>query len=231
MARPPLFKRWVVACLVIAVVVGGGAAAWQLTGRGIARSAPRLDFRYDAAAAKLGAAQAVSPSEEYLNAEGEVVFLTQDELRAVSQASGTSSALARRLAGALAERDPERRAERLFALIDDVPPTADGDKEALVIYRFVSAALTTSPPAQRDAAKKANLDRLIGCRFVGPRLPPCPDRPSELVTWAPVALAILALVAGLFGLVSALIARRRAARHDDTAELVDPSGEEAEESA
>jgi hypothetical protein len=229
-AEAPLFKRWVIACLMVAAVAGAGALGWQFLVPGQwARPAPKLDMRYEASAVRLAAPQAVSPSEEYLTPEGDVVFITQDELRAVSQTAALSGSTARKLAVALAEREPTKRVELLFALINDVPATPDGDKQAMVLYRVVTSALAGTDAPTRDATK-AKLDRMIGCRFVGPRLPPCPDRPSEVPMWTLAALAIAALTAGLFGLASAWAARRRA-RKEDEAATADAVGDEAEEGA
>lgn len=229
-AEAPLFKRWVVACLVVAVVAAGGAAAWRISGQAKwPREAPKLDIRYEAAAVRLAAPQTVSPSEEYLAPDGDVVFVTQDELRAVNQAAALSATTARKLAKALAERDPERRVEGLFALINDVPATPDGDKQAIVLYRYITAGLAGTEAPSRDSTK-TKLDRLIGCRFVGQRIPPCPDRPSEVPLWTLAAIAILALTAGLFGLGSAWLTRRRASKAEH-AVADEEVGGEAEEGA
>jgi hypothetical protein len=118
----------------------------------------------------------------------------------------------------------------LFALINDVPATPDGDKQAIVLYRYVTSALTSTNAPNRDDTK-AKLDRMIGCRFVGPRLPPCPDRASEVPMWSLAALAIAALTAGLFGLVTAWVARRRAQREQERAAPEEIEGDEAEEGA
>ena len=229
-APPPLFKRWVVICLLVAVAAGGGALAFQLSVQAKwSRPAPRLDIRYEGAATKLAAPQVVSPSEEYLGPDGEVVFITQDELRAVTQAAALPGDASRKLAAALAERDPTRRAEGLFALVNEVPATPDGDRRAMVFYRFAISALAASPEsAARDEAKE-KLDRMIGCRFVGPRVPPCPERPSDVPLWALIAVAIVALTAALYGIVAAYVARRRAAREAAPVVNDEAGGDEVEE--
>jgi hypothetical protein len=224
----PLLRRRVLACLVVGILAAASALVWRVYVQGDqGRSAPKLDMRYDAAAAKLALPQRVSPSEEYLGPSGEVVFVTEDELRAVSQAAELSATTARKLAAALAEREPTRRVEQLFGVIDDVPATPAGDKQAMMLYRFVSSALSASDAPTRGDTK-AKLDRMIGCRFVGPRLPPCLDRPSDAPLWAFVALAIAALAAGTYGLVGALMARQKARRGAQTDDAI---GDEAEESA
>ncbi len=227
----PLFKRWVIACLVVAVVAGSGALVWRFHVQdGWGRSAPKLDVRYEAAALKLALPQTVSPSEEYLGPDGEIVFVTQDELRAVSQASVLSATTARKLAAALAEREPTRRIERLFALVSELPTTPASDKQAIMLYRFASSALSASTAPTR-ADTKAKLDHMIGCRFVGPNLPKCPDRPSDVPMWALLAFAIAALTAGSFGLVSALSTRRRARREEQAVDAADVMVDEAKEGA
>lgn len=226
----PLFKRWVIACFVVAATAGAGALAWRLLAPGQwSRPAPKLDMRYETAAFRLAVPQAVSPSEEYLTPEGDVVFVTQDELRPVTLVAALSATTARKLAVALAEREPTKRVERLYALINDVPPTPDGDKQAIMLYRIVTSALAGTDAPTRDDTK-AKLDRMIGCRFVGPRLPPCPDRPSEVPMWMLAALAIAALTAGLFGLGSAW-ARQRARKDEEAAAPDEAGGDETEEGA
>lgn len=231
-STPRLVDRWMLVAFVVSLAFGAGAAFWYNNYQSKwSRRAPKLDVRHEAAARRLSVPQNVSPSEEYPGPNGETLYLTQEQFKAANIVAALPGNAGKRLAGALAEKNPDRKAELLFALVNETPATPDGDKGALALYRMSVAALSAEPAsAARDAAQ-AKLDRLIGCRFVGQRLPPCPDRPSESTLWALVAFAVVPFSAALVGLVLSFLSRRKARRAAAPAELHASSQEELGEGA
>ncbi len=204
--------------LLLALVLAAAAGAWyyQHQARWLV-PAPPLDMRYEAAARKLAVPAMVSPSEEYPAPDGSTLYLTEDEFRAVNTAAALPRDAGRRLARALTERDPAERAELLSALVRDVPATRDADKEAMALYRLVDFALRAQPESAARTRAKAEIDRLIGCRFVGPRLPDCASRPSLLPLWLLAGASGASLLGWVVLLVASLRSRARERSRDRAA--------------
>lgn len=209
--RPPILKRWMAYPLLIGAALAIGASAWALHYREVwSRPMPKVDVRFDVVGRKIAEPVRISPAEEYPGPNGETFYLTEDQFRAVSMTSGLSKEAALKLADALADKDPESQAAKLQAMIDDAAKSPDRDRELIGLYRINSGALKALPEGfKRDAAIES-IDRVVGCRYVGPQIPPCPDRPSMATAYTLGGAASAAWLVAIGGIVAGLVARRRA---------------------
>lgn len=197
------------------LLLGAGFAiatsAWVLNYQKTwARPLPRVDVRFDVVGRKIAEPVRVSAAEEYPGPDGQTIYLTEEQFRAVSMAAGLSNEAGPRLAAAFAEKDPEAQADKLYALVDDAARAPERDRELVGMYRLVAGALAALPEGfKRDAAIE-NIDRLVGCRYVGPKIPSCPDRPTFTTAYVLGAAAGVPWLVVLGGIVVALVARTRA---------------------
>jgi hypothetical protein len=153
---------------------------------------------------------------------GETVYLTQAEERAVSCVSMVHEELSRRLAGVLAEHDPERRAQGLLRLVrDSAQPDPALDREVNTVYTLASAAFRALPkelPAVQAASDE--VDAIFACRFDTRR--PCPTRPPvPAVVWiagVPAAASLLGLL--WIGASAGIVRVRRGWRKTRAARLL-----------
>ncbi|WP_437814503.1 hypothetical protein [Sorangium sp. So ce1078] len=198
-ARSGVGARWVAALLALALSLGALAGvAYQRYAAVHLRALPRVPSCVRGARVALRRPVAVSGTEPRQTASGETVYLTLGEDRAVACALQLDEALARHLAGALAEQAPAQRAARLLELVRDrVPPDPAHDRSASAAYMMASAALRGLPedaPEVRAAAEE--LDQRHACRFATRR--PCPTRPPlPVLVWlagVPAALSLLGLL-------------------------------------
>lgn len=197
------------------LLLGAGFAiatsAWVLNYQKTwARPLPRVDVRFDVVGRKIAEPVRVSAAEEYPGPDGQTIFLTEEQYRAVSMASGLSNEAGPRLAAAFAEKDPETQADKLVALVDDAARAPERDRELVGMYRLVAGALAALPEGfKRDAAIE-RIDRLVGCRYVGPKIPSCPDRPSFTTAYVLGGAAGVPWLVVIGGIVVALVTRVRA---------------------
>ncbi|WP_437984132.1 hypothetical protein [Sorangium sp. So ce117] len=191
--------RRVAALLALALSLGAIAGvAYQRYAAVHLRALPRVPSCVRGARVALRKPVAASGTEPRQTASGETVYLTPGEDRAVACALQVDEALARHLAGALAEQAPAQRAARLSELVRDrVPADPAHDRAASAAYMMASAALRGLPddvPEVRAAAEE--LDRHHTCRFDTRR--PCPTRPPlPALVWLtgfPAALSLLGLL-------------------------------------
>lgn len=209
--RPP--APWLVAprilVLLVAVILPLAAVAGVTYQRYAAvhlRDRPRMPRCVLQARAALRKPTSMSGSEPRQTVTGETVYLTPNEDRAVACAFQIDEPLSRRLATALAEQDPGRRAaELLKAARDEVSPDPAHDPQALAGYMMSTAAMRALPeelPEVRAASDE--LELLLACRFDTRK--PCPTRPPiprlVWITGVPAASGALLLI-GLTVAVSA----------------------------
>ncbi|WP_437999134.1 hypothetical protein WMF26_03480 [Sorangium sp. So ce185] len=215
-ARPGVGARWIAALLALALSLGAIAGvAYQRYAAVHLRELPKVPRCVRGARVALRRPVAVSGTEPRQTASGETVHLTPGEDRAVACALQFDEALARHLAGALAEQAPAQRAARLLELVRDrVPPDPAHDRSASAAYMMASAALRGLPedaPEVRAAAEA--LEQHHACRFATRRA--CPTRPSPpALVWlagVPAALSLLGLL-GIGLAASAARYRRWTAR-------------------
>ncbi|AUX20081.1 hypothetical protein SOCEGT47_005440 [Sorangium cellulosum] len=217
-ARWGVRARAVVVLLALALSLGAVAAvAFQRYVSVHLRAPPKVPTCVRGARVALRKPVEASGTEPRLTAAGETVYLTPGEDRAVACAFQLDEALSRRLAGALAEHDPDQRAARLLEVVrDHVPAEPAHDRVAVAAYMMASAALRALPaevPAVRAASE--SLEQVHACRFRTRR--PCSTRPSlPALVWLagiPAALSWLALL-GIGLAASAARYRRRDPRPD-----------------
>ncbi|WP_437781447.1 hypothetical protein [Sorangium sp. So ce1097] len=215
-ARSGVRARVTLALLAIALSLGAVAGiSFQRYAAVHLRPLPKVPSCVRGARVALRKPVAVSGTEPRQTASGETVYLTLGEDRAVACALQFDEALARHLAGALAEHETAPRAARLVELVRDrVPADPAHDRAASAAYMMASAALRGMPqdaPEVRAAAQEIELRHV--CRFATRRS--CPTRPlPPLTVWlagVPAALSLLALL-GLGLAASAARYRRWAAR-------------------
>lgn len=191
--------RRVAALLALALSLGAIAGvAYQRYAAVHLRALPRVPSCVRGARVALRKPVAVSGTEPRQTASGETVYLTPGEDRAVACALQLDEALARDLAGALAEQAPAQRAARLVELVRDrVPADPAYDRAASAAYMMASAALRGLPDDVAEVRAAAEeLDRHHACRFDTRR--PCPTRPPMpalvWLTGVPAALSLLGLL-------------------------------------
>ncbi|WP_437756673.1 hypothetical protein [Sorangium sp. So ce1389] len=198
-ARPGASARSIAALVALALALGAVAGvAYQRYAAVHLRALPKVPACVRGARVALRRPVAASGTEPRQTASGETVYLTLGEDRAVACAFQLDEALARRLAGALAEQEPAPRAARLLELVrDHVPQDPAHDRAASAAYMMASAAMRVLPqdvPEVRAAAEE--LDQRHACRFATRR--PCPTRPPPpALVWlagVPAALSLLALL-------------------------------------
>ncbi|XYH99018.1 hypothetical protein ACMHYB_04430 [Sorangium sp. So ce1128] len=198
-ARPGVSARSIAALAALALALGAVAGvAYQRHAAVHLRALPKVPACVRGARVALRKPVAASGTEPRQTASGETVYLTLGEDRAVACAFQLDEALARRLAGALAEQEPAPRAARLLELVrDHVPADPAHDRAASAAYMMASAAMRVLPqdvPEVRAAAEE--LDQRHACRFATRR--PCPTRPPPpALVWlagVPAALSLLALL-------------------------------------
>ncbi|WP_437734794.1 hypothetical protein [Sorangium sp. So ce1335] len=211
-ARSGMRARVALALVAIALSLGAVAGvAFQRYAAVHLRALPKVPSCVRGARVALRKPVAASGTEPRQTASGETVYLTLGEDRAVACALQLDEALARHLAGALAEHETATRAARLVELVRDrVPADPAHDRAASAAYMMASAALRGMPqdaPEVRAAAEEIALRHI--CRFATRRS--CPTRPlPPLTVWLagiPAALSLLALL-GL-GLAAAAARYRR----------------------
>lgn len=157
-----------------------------------------------------------SGTEPHDTPDGQTVYLTEAEDRAVRCAKGISPELGTRFVGAFAEVEPERRALELLKIVRDTPKDKEHDRDAAVAFFLASAALQPLPDLPEKKAASDEMDQAFGCRFETPRIK-CPSRPPiPWIVWVlgvPSALGVVTL-AGLGAVeiaqgASRLVRRRR----------------------
>lgn len=201
-------RRWALRALAVGLALGAAGGAHYLSVREkLGRPMPSADLRFEGARKRLEAPPIVSPNEEYPGAEGETLYLTADQFRAASMLRTLPLAgFDNRLAGALAEREPDRQAERLIAIFDSIPDTAAGDETAVAIDRIAEGVLSAPPSTPTRARALTHVQDAMACRFrsgsggLGWRVKECPSRPSILPTY------FLAGAGGAMLLVAATVA-------------------------
>ncbi len=216
---PPSRKgtpRWQIALGVFAVA--GGAVA-GLSYKSYADTwlrqakAPRCAL---AARVYLKVPTLASGTEPHDTPDGQTVYLSEAEDRAVRCAKGISPELGTRFVGAFAEVEPERRALELLKIVRDTPKDKEHDRDAAVAFFLASAALQPLPDLPEKKAASDEMDQAFGCRFETPRIK-CPSRPPiPWIVWVlgvPSALGVVTL-AGLGAVeiaqgASRLVRRRR----------------------
>jgi hypothetical protein len=149
----------------------------------------------------------ISGTEPHDNAQGETVYLTEGQDRAVRCAAMVDHDLSKRLAGALAEDEPARRAHALLEAVRVIPDGPAADREAATGYEIASGAVDGLPHDLEEIRTiSTDLDMLYACRFSTRKR--CPTRPPiPMVVWvAGVPSAI-----GLLGVLGVLVPRGVAA--------------------
>lgn len=160
-----------------------------------------------------------SGTEPHDTPDGQTVYLTENEDRAVRCAKGVSPELGARFVAAFTEIEPERRSLELLKILRDVPRDPARDRDAAVAYYIASSALQPIPDLPEKKAAADEIELIHTCRF-DVRGRPCPTRPSiPWVVWVlgvPSALGLVGLLGlGLARLALRVIGRlrqRRAAR-------------------
>ncbi|WP_437648007.1 hypothetical protein [Sorangium sp. So ce362] len=198
-ARAGASARWSAALLALALSLGAIAGvAYQRYAAVHLRELPKVPRCVRGARVALRRPVVVSGTEPRQTASGETVYLTLGEDLAVACALQFDEALARHLAGALAEQAPAQRAARLLELVHDrVPADPAHDRSASAAYMMASAALRGLPdgaPEVRAAAEA--IEQRHACRFATRR--GCPTRPPlPVLVWlagVPAALSLLGLL-------------------------------------
>ncbi|WP_437279502.1 hypothetical protein WME90_02800 [Sorangium sp. So ce375] len=191
--------RGVAALLALALSLGAIAGvAYQRYAAVHLRALPKVPICVRGARVALRKPAAVSGTEPRQTASGETVYLTLGEDRAVACALQLDEALARHLAGALAEQAPAQRAARLLELVRDrVPADPAHDRAASAAYMMAAAALRGLPDDVAEVRAAADeIERHQACRFDTRR--PCPTRPPlPVLVWlagVPAALSVLGLL-------------------------------------
>ncbi|NUP13471.1 MAG: hypothetical protein HOW73_46125 [Polyangiaceae bacterium] len=165
---PARSRRWMSIALALSALCAIGAAAWYFVNEPkLQRPAPGVDIRYTAVGFRLRKPPIVSPTEEYVGPDGQLVYLTQEQFRAANAAAGLPiPGFDRRIAAALAIEDPDAQSTELASIVESVPSTRDADFTAFAVYTLLSGALAAPPETPARAETKRRVDELIGCRFV-----------------------------------------------------------------
>jgi hypothetical protein len=143
--------------------------------------------------------------------DGTMVYLRPAEDRAVRCLNRISSKTASAFAVALAEVDPDKRAQAFAAVARQFPADPSGDAEALATYLMSSAAFRALPKTPEIEAIHNELDQSNACRFS--MRTPCPSRPPiPMTVWITGAPSTIGLAAVLGWSGKAIIARLRAWR-------------------
>ncbi|MFO0555797.1 MAG: hypothetical protein U0271_45895 [Polyangiaceae bacterium] len=187
-ARRSIFsswRTWMTVMMAVAVLFGASAGAYEYFYRTrFARPAPKIDPRYEGAARLLGVKPIVSPSEEYPGPNGETLYLTEEQFKAVNAAATLPRDAATRLAVALSEPNADKKAAMLIALMQSVPQGTEADAEAVAIYKMTLAANMTLPTKDQRTQTKAQLDSFIACRVIGRGIPTnCTSRPPYWIVY------------------------------------------------
>jgi hypothetical protein len=216
-------KRLLLVLLAVALV-GGGAAGLTYARYAAEHLKPRPKAArcLIPASVNLRKPVVVSGTEPRENEAGETVYLTPAQDRAVACASGTDKTLGRRLAGALSEEDPARRANALAGVVrDSAREGPEFDRQVLVAFILSSSALQVLPADLPEVnAASTEIERIYACRFDTRYV--CPTRPGiPLLVWlggVPAAPATLGLlwIGGAAG-VRAIRERRRRKRAQSAA--------------
>lgn len=170
------------------------------------RKPPTVDFCFVVVQAALPELPDASGTERHEFDDGEVVYLREDEDRAVRCAfQFVSEPYAERVAHALAEAEPDARARAVRALVEQAPPGPRGDAEFEIAYDIASGALEglRSSPVVDEASFVVAESR--ACRFRTDE--PCATRPP--LPWQVPAFGLPGVAAVAPGLALALGALAR----------------------
>lgn len=192
--RRRFFHRWMLGALCVATLTGVPSALWYRSYDERWQHRPPKSATCSAATAlkaQLEKPAIVSPSEPFPLSEGETVYLTAAQFRAVKAASSLPNQAAQRLAAAYGQQDPEEQARALSAALAAARPGPEGDLEALGLWCLIAPSMQGLPEGPVREAAAREVDELVGCRFEHPKLPGCASRPP-----LPVGMFLLAGTGG-----------------------------------
>lgn len=204
---PPL-ARWA----LIFALLGGVAAAGSYTTWASEWNRPRPKVSACFAAVKVGLSkpETQSGSEPADAGEGRTVYLTAAADRAVRCARDLGPRPAERLADAFGEIEPDARAAKLLAILEQLPADASGDREAVALGHIVEGGMNALPRTEAIIAADRRAEQIVECRFGGAG---CQGRPGvPVVTWIAGAVGALGVLVVLFHLGRAAAARVMARR-------------------
>jgi hypothetical protein len=199
---PRVLRLWMLPALVLGLA-GAGLGFWiyDVHATEHDRLPPKLHPCFRILQKRLEKPSVVSPSEPFTLSDGETIYLTDTQNKAIGCAARLPGRADQDLARAWGIEDPDARARAMAELVEAVPPAAEHDKQALGLWRLTLGSLKAMPEsAERDRAKQ-RIDQRLGCRFIHPALPECPTRPrpplSAIALAGVGAAALLAAVLGL----------------------------------
>ncbi len=153
----------------------------------------------------------VTGSIPHMAPDETMVYLRPTEDRAVRCLNRISSKTASVFAAALAEVNPDKRAQALAAVVRQLPADPSADAPAFATYMMSSAAFRALPKTPEIEAIHNELDQSNACRFS--MRTPCPSRPPiPMTVWITGVPSAIGLVSVLGWSGKAIIARLRAWR-------------------
>lgn len=205
----PIFARWMLGALLVGLALGGPAAwgyfdhqdRWQ-------RPPPKVQMCFIGMGRLLRKPALVAPSEAYPGPDGETLYLTTPQFKAVQCANSLSHGTDKQLALALTNTDPDAQAKALVELVVSKLDKPETEVDAVGLYHMASAILEGTPQSDVVRAERKRLDEALGCRFVSQRMPQCSSRPG-----VPIWVWILGGIGGFaLCLVPASLLQRLLAR-------------------
>lgn len=134
--------------------------------------------------------ETVSAAEPHIGPNGETIYLRPNEEKAVACVTLFERDLAKPLAGAFAETDPEKRGRAFIAVAKAAPPGVPGDKWAYAAFMLGSGSLKSSPKTPAIKALADELEQVHACRFDTATV--CATRPPE-----PLRIWLIGVPAGV----------------------------------
>jgi hypothetical protein len=173
------------------------------------RKPPLVDSCFVFLRPSLAALPDASGTERHEFDDGEVVYLREEEDKAVRCAfQFVSDAYAERVARALGEPEPESRARAVRALVEQAPPGPRGDAEFEISTDIASGVLGGLPHSPVVDEASFVIAESHACRFGTDE--PCARRPP--LPWLVPALGLPGVAALIPGLALALGAALRRIR-------------------